>query len=175
MTPGSTKIVVIGISGTGKSRISREIAKMTALPVHHMDGFIWGENWKESDPKAIEQALLEIARTDGWIVEGWIDSYSKNILEQADLVIYLDYTGWMAMWGGMQRWWTHRGEKRPEMPKGCNESLDLAYLKIMLLRKERPQIEKVLGEFRPKNVIRCSSRRQASKRLSQLFGKIRNG
>lgn len=59
----------------------------------------------ESDDQTIQLLLEKIADTDGWIVEGWVDQYSKTILERADLILYLDYPGWLALWGGLQRWW----------------------------------------------------------------------
>lgn len=165
---GSRNIVVIGISGTGKSTISRKLAALKGLPLYHMDSIIWNENWMESDDQTIQLLLEKIADTDGWIVEGWVDQYSKTILERADLILYLDYPGWLALCGGLQRWWCYRGTKRPEMPDGCNESLDLEYLRKMLYRQERPHIERILAELKPRNVLRVTSRHEVDRCLPQL-------
>jgi adenylate kinase family enzyme len=164
----SRNIVVIGISGTGKSTISRKLAALKGLPLYHMDSIIWSENWIESDDHTIQLRLEEIADTDGWIVEGWVDKNSKTILERADLILYLDYPGWLAFWGGLQRWWCYRGTKRPEMPDGCNETLDLEYLQKMLYRQERPHIERLLAELKPRNVRRIMSRHEVERCLPQL-------
>jgi adenylate kinase family enzyme len=163
------KIVVIGISGTGKSTLSRMISEIAKLPLYHMDSFIWGEDWKESGTLEIEQSLTKIVATHSWIVEGWIDNYSKELLTEADLVLYLDFPGWAAALGGVQRWWKFRGKKRPEMPKGCVEGFGLKYIQVMLQRTERPHIEKMLAEFKPRNVIRYGSRRQAKRSIPELF------
>lgn len=163
------KIAIVGISGTGKSTTGRKLSQTTGLPLYHIDSLIWKENWKESSADEVEKALTRIAQTDGWIVEGWLDEYSKPVLERADLVIYLDYPGWDAMRGGLQRWWCHRGSKRPELPNGCYESLSLKYLWVMLRRRERPHIERLLAHFNPQKIVRTSSRRQTKVQLSELY------
>lgn len=156
------KILVVGISGTGKSHISRKIAAVTELPLYHMDSIIWNEHWIEADTQTIHQALDEIAKTDSWIVEGWIDYYSASLVKQADVIIYLDFSGWLAMRGGLQRWLIFKGKKRPELPIGCDESVDLKYLYTMLMRLERPHIEVLLAKLKPKSVVRIRTRREAN-------------
>jgi adenylate kinase family enzyme len=163
------KILVIGISGTGKSTLSRELAAATGLPLTHMDSLIWRESWQEAPEQDVQQALERVALTESWVVEGWIDYYSHALLAQADLVVYLDFPGWRAAWGGVQRWWRYRGKRRPELPEGCVESLELRYLKTMLLRHERPHIEAVLAQVRPKNLVRVRSRQEGRRYLSQAI------
>jgi len=155
------RIIIVGISGTGKSTISRKLAALTGLSLYHMDSIIWSENWAETDHQSIRKTLEEISDTDGWIIEGWIDQYSETILERADLLIYLDFPGWLAMWGGLQRWLVDRGDRRAELPRGCRERLDLGYLRTMFSRLERPHIEAILAEFKPKNILRVMSRHEA--------------
>lgn len=168
ITRGIKRTVVIGISGTGKSTLGRWMAERTKLPIYHMDSLQFGEDWKKTEPREIEKSLERISQTDRWIVEGWIDTYSKSIFDRADLILYLDYPGWLAMWGGLKRWWMYRGTQRPEMPAGCEEFLNPSYLKIMLHREERPHIENLLQLFKHKNVVRCSSRKEVYSYARQL-------
>lgn len=162
------KILVMGISGTGKSTLSRELAATTGLPLVHMDSLIWRESWQEAPEQDVQQALEDIAATERWVVEGWIDHYSHPLLAQADLVVYLDFPGWRAAWGGVQRWWRYQGKCRPELPEGCVESLDLRYLKTMLLRHERPHIEAILAQVKPKTVVRVRSREEGKRLIAEL-------
>ena len=162
------KILVIGISGTGKSTFSRQIAAITGLPLHHMDSIIWRENWREASPAEIEQGLAKIEASTEWIVEGWIDHYSKGLLVQADVVYYLDFPGWLAALGGLQRWWKYRGSKRPELPERCPETFTAKYLQIMLRQSERPHIETLLAELKPMSIIRFVSRAEVRQQLVEL-------
>ena len=157
------KFVVIGISGTGKTKLSKKIAALTDLPLYHMDRIIWKENWVESDEQSIRHTLDAIADTDRWIVEGWIDQYSKTIVKQADMVVYLDFPGWLAMYGGLQRWFRYRGKPRPELPTGCDEEFSWRYLCTMFMRLERPHIEGLLAELKPNRVMRIKTRGEANR------------
>ena len=163
-----SRIVIVGISGTGKSAFSRRASTALGLPLYHMDNILWEENWTEAPLQKVDLALTEIAESATWIIEGWIDYYSQAILERADLVIYLDYAGCVAAWGGFRRAWRHCRVARPELPEGCTDSLSLEYLKVMLLRQERPHIESILRKFQPRVLLRCTSRKDAERILRQL-------
>lgn len=161
MDGSGRRIVIVGISGTGKSTLGRKLAGRLNLPLHHMDSLIWKPNWQEASEEEIGKALDAIAETDSWIVEGWIDTYSTPLLERATQIIYLDFPGWQAALGGLKRARTYRGTKRPEMPEGCTEDFDLKFLKVMLLRQERPHIERILATANP-TIIKCLTFRRAA-------------
>lgn len=153
------RIVVVGTSGTGKSRLARRLASASGLPLHHMDTLIWRPNWVEADRTAIATAVTRIAAEPQWIVEGWVDDYSSGLLDVADHIIDLDLPGWLAALGGVERWWRHRGTMRPELPPGCTEKWNWDYLVTMLLRRERHHLDQVLAGRR---VTRLHSRRAAN-------------
>ena len=119
-----SKILIIGISGTGKTRLAKKLSDSLKIPVTHCDEFVWCENWREEDEKIVEQKLEEVVKKDKWIIEGFIHPAAKSKLKNADTVIYLDYSGLQAMLGGLYRWWQHRGKTRPEMATGCIETFD---------------------------------------------------
>jgi len=133
-----------------------------------MDRLIWAENWAGRSLEAIESELQTILTTDAWIVEGWIDSYSQKILEAADLVIYLDYSGWLALWSGLKRGWRYRVKPRPELPAGCCDSLSLNALLALLRQEERPRIERFLSMWAPVSLVRCRSRTETAAVLGRM-------
>jgi adenylate kinase family enzyme len=154
------KIVVVGISGTGKSRLARRLASASGLPLHHMDTLIWRPNWVEADRASIAASLTKIAAEPRWIVEGWVDDYSSDLLDVADDIIDLNFPGWLAALGGVERWWRHRCAVRPELPRGCTENWSWDYLVTMLLRRERRHLDQVLAGRR---VTTLRSRRAANR------------
>lgn len=162
------KIFIVGISGTGKSILGRMLAETTGLPLYHMDSIIWCPDWVEAKEDSVCVALADIASRDRWIAEGWIDVYSKDILQRSDVILYLDYPGWLAACGGVQRWWAYKNKKRPEMPEGCFERFDFRFLLTMLLRKERHHIESVLSGMPQLNILRVRSRHELEKVVSEL-------
>ena len=160
----------MGISGTGKSVFARRLAEKTGLPLFHMDSLLWRSGWVEAATDIVSAEIERIATLPGWILEGWIDTYSRQLLQAADEVIYLDYPGWLAALGGLQRWWTHRGRTRSEMPEGCIESLDRDFIVTMLHRKERPHIKATLGGLPGLHIVRSKSRRD-TRALLRLVGR----
>jgi adenylate kinase family enzyme len=167
-TAGIERIAIVGISGTGKSAIGVRLAEKTGLKLHHMDAIIWSPGWVETPEESIRVTLAGIAASDHWIVEGWVDSYSKDILHRSGIVLYLDYPGWLAALGGVQRWWKQKGKKRPELPEGCIDGFDPDYLRTMLGRRERPHIEAILAEVPDLKIVRVRSRREAERVLDWL-------
>src|SRR5215468_9040504 len=153
------RIVVVGISGTGKSRLARRLASASRLPLHHRDTRIWRPDWVEADRAPIATAVTRIAAEPQWIVEGWVDDYSSDLLDVADHIVDLDFPGWLAALGGVERWWRHRGAARPELPPGCTEKWNWDYLMTMLLRRERRHLDQVL----------------AGRRVTRLRGRSRAG
>ena len=164
------KVSIIGISGTGKTHFARKLSDFLKIPITHYDKYVWGECWKEVDEKMVAQKLIEVIKKERWIIEGFIHPASKARLENSDTVIYLDYSGFQAMLGGLQRWWQHRGKTRPEMADGCIEKLDWEYLKVMWNRNERPEIEEAINGFEDK-ITRLKTRREADNFLAKLIAK----
>ena len=161
------KILIIGISGTGKTWLAKKLSGLLNIPVTHYDQLVWGKNWTEVDEKIVEQKLAEIVKTDHWIIEGFIHPAARVKLEQADVVIYLDYSGAQALWGGLKRWWQCHGRTRPEMAPGCIEEFNWRYLKTMYTRAERPEIETAIKGFENK-VIRLKNKKTTADFLAKI-------
>lgn len=163
------KIAVIGISGSGKSVFSRKLAGQTGLPVFHMDSLFWKGNW-EVVPEAdyIEKQSKLLVENDQWIIEGYVDEALADRLKVADLIIYLDYSGWLCLWRIIKRWFKHRQESRPELPKESLERLNIKFLWTVLTRAERPGIEKALTHVRASKIIRLLSPRNVKHRMFNI-------
>ena len=154
------RIAILGISGSGKSVFSRELARRTGLPLYHMDSLYWDKNWTER-PEAVWRAEeKDILEQERWIVEGYIDPSCPERVKAADIVVYLDLSGLACAKNGLKRWWTHRHEQRPELPVGCRDRLDLNFLWVMLTRKESADIENVIHDTNPQNIRRLTSRKE---------------
>lgn len=162
------KILIIGISGTGKTTLARKLSDYFKLPITHYDELVWGNNWTEIDEKIVEKKLVDIVKNEKWIIEGFIHPAAHVKLERADTVIYLDYSGLNAAWGGLKRWWQCRGKTRPEMAPGCIEKFDWKYLIVMLKRSERPEIEKAIKGFE-KKIFRLKNLNEANDFVIKLL------
>ncbi|MFA4931256.1 MAG: AAA family ATPase [Patescibacteria group bacterium] len=162
------KILIIGISCTGKTTLAKELSQQFNLPVYHYDQFGWKNNWQEVDKKTVNQEFTQIAKRKQWVVEGWLEPAASLLLKNADLVLYLDYSGFLAFIGGLKRWWQYRGRTRPELAPGCIETFNWEYLKVMWHQSERPYIEKAINGFEEK-VIRIQNTAELKQFIHDKF------
>jgi len=161
------RILVVGISGSGKTRLAKLLSEKLHLPVIHLDTIFWKENWQEEDSQIVEEKIRDSITQGQWIIEGYIEPLSRERVVRADTVLFLDYPAYAALWGGLSRWRQYRGKKRPEMPTGNTESLGLKFLMTLLRRDERPEIKAAIKGFEAK-VVRLKSRRSTKRYLAKL-------
>jgi adenylate kinase family enzyme len=165
------KIAIVGITGAGKSTLSRRISKKTGLTVYHMDTLFWRGEWQEVPEKEYVEAHQKILReNDRWIIEGWVSEAMADRLRQADLIIYLDYPGWLAAAHYVERWQKHRIVARPELPKESRDRFKFRRFFLSFFRSERPQIEKALLQAAdPAKIVRITSMEQMEDYLESVF------
>ena len=110
------RILIIGCSGSGKSRLARKLGQKLGLPVIHLDQLWWTENWQNVTVEEFDSRLAMALNMDRWIIDG---NYSRTMgvrLSQCDTVIYLDFSRWACLLGMCQRLLSSRGKTRPDMP-----------------------------------------------------------
>ena len=83
-----------------------------------------------------------------------------NRLDRSDLIIFLDYPGWLCAWWVIKRWLRHRSESRPELPKEALEKLKGEFLWRVFTRKERVPLMEALQSAKPYNLITIKSPHQ---------------
>lgn len=92
MIPRQTsKINIIGTSGSGKTTFSRELARKLDFPVIEMDKVFWGPDWGWPSDEEFFRKLKSALDTEKWILDG---NYTRTIpikWEKVEVVIWLDY------------------------------------------------------------------------------------
>jgi cytidylate kinase len=90
------RVHIVGGPGSGKTSLAREVGALTHLPVHHLDDVarIGGGDGPVRDADERDRMVAAILSTDGWVTEGVHLGWTDPILQQADLVIWLDYVTW---------------------------------------------------------------------------------
>ncbi len=161
-----TKILVVGVSASGKSTFTKKLAQKTNLPAVFMDAIMWKPGWNYIGDEATAEKIKEIASTENWIIEGYITKQMRAlVLERADTIIYLDYSPFVCVWRYVRRWWRHRKNPRPELP-GSPEKFSFKFLKLVWTKGEAISLNKFLAEVKDQaKIVKLKSPREAGKFL----------
>jgi len=138
------KVVIVGVSASGKSTFARKLGKKTNLPVVFMDEIMWNPGWEYIGDDATIATLRQESQKSTWIIEGYITKGARTfIFERADTIIYLDYSPWVASLRYVKRWWKHRIHPRPELPDSP-EKFSFKFLKLVWTKGESFSLNKFL-------------------------------
>lgn len=91
---GTTKILIVGTSCTGKTTLGKKLSSLLQIPYYDLDDFHWLPNWVEKDDAIfIEDIKKEILPTKRWIVGGGYTTLVKDLLwTEVDIIIWLDFS-----------------------------------------------------------------------------------
>ncbi len=93
-------INIIGTTGSGKSTLAKQLSKQLNLVYIELDDLLWLDDWQESSNEALFLKLkiaTENADT-GWVLDGIYTRTIPMIMQQADMVIWLDYPFWVNLY-----------------------------------------------------------------------------
>ena len=87
------RVNVKGISGSGKSTFSRELADRLGVPYLEIDAIHHGPNWTEASAEELQARIRKfMARArDGWVIDGNYEGKLDDlVLREADRIVWLD-------------------------------------------------------------------------------------
>jgi adenylate kinase family enzyme len=89
------RVHIVGAPGSGKSTFAQHVSASSGLPVHSLDLIAYeGPDFKERSLAYRSAKAREIAATPRWITEGIFIGWTEPLLEEAELIIWLDYVSW---------------------------------------------------------------------------------
>jgi adenylate kinase family enzyme len=99
------RVVVIGNSGSGKTRLAEHIAQAFALPAIDLDQIYWAEaSYGTKRDDALARNLVEkAAMQPAWVIEGVFGALCRVALQNATGLIWLDLPWDACRSGLMQR------------------------------------------------------------------------
>ena len=142
------KIAILGHSGSGKSTLARQLGEKYGLPVLHLDRIQFRPGWVETTREEKREKLTAFldAHSGGWVIDGnYMKICAERRFAEADRILYLDFPRRICLFRVLRRWRMYRGVTRPDMGEGCEEKVDLEFLRWVLRDGRTPD---KLAEFR---------------------------
>lgn len=169
------RICVIGGSGTGKTTLSENLAHKLNLPVYHIDGINYLDNWVQRDTDERDKMILEIVEQEKWIIDGTYRSTLDKRLERADYIIYLDYSSFAQIKGVFERYFKNGGKEKEEI-KGCKEQMNWTFFWFVLTwrKRKRKEILSKINNVDSNKVHIFKNRRELNKWYENQFGEKMN-
>lgn len=142
----TTKIVVVGVSASGKSTFARKLSEKVGIPTTHIDAVMWQPGWNYIGDEQTVSFIKELAQKDSWILEGYIEKEARvELFDSADKILYLDYPGHLSAWRYVKRFLKHWRNPRPELP-GSPEKFSFKFLKLVYTKGEVWKLERLFKE-----------------------------
>lgn len=150
------RILIVGCPGAGKSYLSREIAKITGLPLIHLDKYFHQKaQYYIQNKDAWRAKIKELTSEPEWIIEGNYGSTMYERMKVADLIIFLDYPTRIAVGRVLKRRIQYNRKRREDMPSDWKEKIAPDFFKFVITfrKTQRPRILKYLDELGKESVI----------------------
>lgn len=95
---GVHRILLYGVTGSGKTYLAERLAEATGIPWHSVDDEIgWAPGWVEVPGGEQRRRIEEICAGPQWILDSAYGSWRDVVLSRADLVVALDYPRWFSL------------------------------------------------------------------------------
>jgi adenylate kinase family enzyme len=171
---GARRVLVYGVTGSGKTTLAARISRITSLPWYSVDDLTWEPGWVEVPPEEQRRRISEICRRPEWILDTAYGKWRDVPLARAELIVALDYPRWVSLQRLVRRT-AVRCVNRTPICNGNTESLRIAVSRESIVRwhfrsfaRKRERIRSWEAEEGGPTVLRLTTPRETEAWLQRL-------
>jgi adenylate kinase family enzyme len=91
LASANRRIIVVGISGNGKTTLGKQLAAKLDVPFVELDSLYHLPGWSEETLERFRDRVGAVTAGDGWVLDGFYAAMVGDItLSRADTVVWLD-------------------------------------------------------------------------------------
>jgi adenylate kinase family enzyme len=91
------RILIYGVTGSGKTTLAARLAATTKIPWHSVDELTWEPDWVQVPDDEQRHRIQQICRAPEWILDTAYGKWLDVPLGRAELIIALDYPRWFSL------------------------------------------------------------------------------
>ena len=171
---GARRVLVYGVTGSGKTTLAERISRITSLPWYPVDELTWEPGWVEVPPDEQRRRIAAICEQPEWILDSAYGLWRDIPLAGAQLVVALDYPRWVSLQRLVRRT-ISRARNRALICNGNTESFKRAVSRESIVgwhfhsfKRKRDRIVQWAAEDGGPEILRLTSPRQTEAWLTEL-------
>ncbi|MDQ3382788.1 MAG: adenylate kinase [Actinomycetota bacterium] len=107
------RILVYGVTGSGKTTLAARIAEATGIPWTSVDDLTWERNWVQVPEAEQRRRIGEIVAGPEWVLDTAYASWLDLPLSRVELIVALDYPRWVSLQRLLRRTAARVTDQRP--------------------------------------------------------------
>jgi adenylate kinase family enzyme len=126
------RILIYGVTGSGKTTLARQVGARTGLPWHSVDDLTWQPGWVAVPDDEQRRRIGAICAGERWVLDSAYGKWLDLPLERVQLIIGLDYPRWLSLQRLIRRTVARAVDRRP-ICNGNVETFRLAFSRDSIL------------------------------------------
>jgi adenylate kinase family enzyme len=126
------KVIIIGPGGAGKSTFAQKFAKLTKLPLTHLDALYWKPGWQRTPKEEWQQTLNQLLAGKRWVVDGNYASTLPQRVTAADTIIFFDYPKYLCVWRSVLRLLRYHNMQRTDLGGDNTDRISWQFLRWIM-------------------------------------------
>jgi adenylate kinase family enzyme len=91
------RILIYGVTGSGKTTLAEKVAAKTGIPLHLADEIGWNPGWQEVPMDEQILRVEKVVAEDSWILDSAYGKWLDVVLPRTELIVCLDYPRWISL------------------------------------------------------------------------------
>jgi adenylate kinase family enzyme len=148
------KIIIIGLTGSGKTTLSHKISEKLSLPVFYLDLMFWKEGTRATDDEFTKEQEEIMNTHNEWIIDGGFPN-SKSLdvrMLRADTIIFYDLPVIIVFWRWLKRYSEYWNKIRPDYGKKQPFPFTFKDIKYAITYPRKKIYEKISAYKNIKNI-----------------------
>jgi adenylate kinase family enzyme len=168
------RILVYGVTGSGKTQLAKRISAATGIPWHAVDDLTWEPGWLEVPQPEQRRRIAAICAEERWVLDTAYGRWLEIPLARVELIVALDYPRWLSLSRLIRRTLARALDGRP-ICNGNRESLRSIVSRNSIIawhfrsfRRKRQRIRMWDADPSGPEVMRFTSPREAKRWLAEI-------